>query len=284
MVYNSKLTMREEDNEIQNLRREVLVGALIAGVVSVMPAHADMFGYVRTEVETGHTMLGRIVTDRPRWVLDSSIGWRTEDYGRAAFSVWTASELSPRYDDERRRHFNEIDPKLGYGYEYALADGWSLDSLVEFQYSAMHYKDAPDTFYQWIGTETLRTPWLDLYGFAWVVTHPYRAPAYRIGFRREYTIAGPLSVEPHLYFDLGPERWNRRRFGDAAGDADYRSGFNAVNFHLLFKWALADGLSLYAGVRQFDALTHEVRRQTRARARRDETDFTYFVAGLVWRF
>jgi hypothetical protein len=37
-------------------------------------------------------------------------------------------------------------------------------------------------------------------------------------------------------------------------------------------------------VRQFDALTHEVRRQTRARARRDETDFTYFVAGLDWRF
>ena len=248
------------------------------------PAQDGVRGCVRTEVETGHTMLGRIVTDRPRWVLDSSIGWRTEDYGRAAFSVWTASELSPRYDDERRRHFNEIDPKLGYGYEYALADGWSLDSLVEFQYSAMHYKDAPDTFYQWIGTETLRTPWLDVYGFAWVVTHPYRAPAYRIGFRREYAIAGPLSVEPHLYFDLGPERWNRRRFGDAAGDADYRSGFNAVNFHLLFKLALADGLSLYAGVRQFDALTHEVRRQTRARARRDETDFTYFVAGLDWRF
>ena len=45
--------MRVEDNEIQNLRREVLVGALIAGVVSVMPAHADMLGYVRTEVETG---------------------------------------------------------------------------------------------------------------------------------------------------------------------------------------------------------------------------------------
>ena len=59
----------------------------------------------------------------------------------------------------------------------------------------MHYKDTPDTFCQWIGTETLRT-----------------------------------------------------------------------------------------GVRQFDALTHEVRRQTRARRRRDETDFTYFVTGLNWVF
>ena len=75
-----------------------------------------------------------------------------------------------------------------------------------------------------------------------------------------------------------------RRFVEAAGDAHYHTGFNAVNFHLLFKWALADWLSLYAGVRQFDALTHEVRRQTRARARRDETDFTYFVAGVEWRF
>jgi hypothetical protein len=79
-------------------------------------------GYVRTETETGHTMLGRIVTDRPRWVVDASAGWRTKDFGRIALSVWTASELSPRYDDERRRYFNEIDPKLGYGYEYALAD------------------------------------------------------------------------------------------------------------------------------------------------------------------
>lgn len=43
-------------------------------------------------------------------------------------------------------------------------------------------------------------------------------------------------------------------------------------------------LSLYAGVRQFDALTHEVRRQTRARARRDEIDFTYFVVGIIWCF
>ena len=273
------------ETEKHNWRSAVLLCmALVCNIPPDAPALDGVRGSVRTEVETGHTMLGRIVTDRPRWVVDSTIGWHTEDFGRATFSVWTASELSPRYDDERRRYFNEIDPKLGYGYEYALADGWSLDSLVEFQYSAMHYKDAPDTFYQWIGTETLRTPWLDVYGFAWVVTHPYRAPAYRIGFRREYAIAGPLSVEPHLYFDLGPERWNRRRFGDAAGNPDYHAGFNAANFHLLFKWALADGLSLYAGVRQFDALTHEVRRQTRARTRRDETDFTYFVAGLDWRF
>ena len=111
MVYNSKLTMRVEDNEIQNLRREVLVGALIAGVVSVMPAHADMFGYVRTEVETGHTMLGRIVTDRPRWVLDSSIGWRTEDYGRAAFSVWTA--LLKHHPAGKMAMFNLLVPVFG---------------------------------------------------------------------------------------------------------------------------------------------------------------------------
>ena len=71
---------------------------------------------------------------------------------------------------------------------------------------------------------------------------------------------------------------------EAAGDAHYRAGFNAVNFHLLFKWALTEDLSLYAGVRQFDALTHEVRRQTRARARRDETDFTYFAVGIIWCF
>ena len=45
-----------------------------------------------------------------------------------------------------------------------------------------------------------------------------------------------------------------------------------------------DSLSLYAGVRRFDALTHEVRRQTRARTRRDETSMTYFAVGFDWRF
>ena len=53
---------------------------------------------------------------------------------------------------------------------------------------------------------------------------------------------------------------------------------------LALKWALTEDLSLYAGVRQFDALTHEVRRQTRARVRRDETDFTYFAVGIIWCF
>ena len=255
-----------------------------AAALQAVAAPAGAFGYLRTEVETGHTMLGKVITDRPRWVVDASAGWRTEDFGRVVFSVWTASELSPRYDDERRRYFNEIDPKLGYGYEYAIADGWALDTLVEFQYSAMHYSNCPDTFYQWIATETLRTPLVDAYGFTWIVTHPYRAPAYRLGLRKECQIVGKLSVEPHLYFDLGPERWNRRRFGDAAGDPNYNAGLNAANFHLTFKWLLADGLSLYAGVRRFDALTHEVRRQTRARARRDETSMTYFAVGFDWRF
>ena len=158
--------------ENHNWRSAVLLCmALVCAIARDAPARDGGRGSVRTEVETGHTMLGRIVTDRPRWVVDSTIGWHTEDFGRAMFSVWTASELSPRYDDERRRYFNEIDPKVGYGYEYAFADGWSLDTLVEFQYSAMHYADTPNTFYQWIGTETPRTPWPDRFGFAWGVTH-----------------------------------------------------------------------------------------------------------------
>jgi len=265
------------------MRRLVILSCAFALLGSAIGDTGE-FGSVKTEVETGHTMLGRVVTDRPRWVVDTSVGWCTEDFGRVAFSVWTASELSPRYDDERRRYFNEIDPKLGYGYEYVIAGGWALDTLVEFQYSAMHYYGSPHTYYQWIGTETLRTPIIDIYGFAWVVTHPYRAPAYRLGVRREYNISGPLSVEPHLYFDLGPERWNRRRFGDAAGDPNYNAGFNAANFHLTFKWLLTDSLSFYVGVRRFDALTHEVRRQTRARNRRDATAMTYFATGFHWRF
>ena len=272
-------------NQTRSLPKSPLV-VFFALFVSCTDAGIDgaPIGSFRTEVETGHTMLGKIVTDRPRWVVDTSVGWRTEDFGRVTFGVWTASELSPRYDDERKRYFNEIDPKLGYGYEYVLADGWSLDTLAEFQYSAMHYHDSPGTYYQWIGTETLRTPLVDVYGFTWVVTHPYRAPAYRLGLRKACHLVGPLSIEPHLYFDLGPERWNRRRFGDAAGTPNYHAGLNASNLHVLFRWALSETLSFYAGVRRFDALTHEVRRQTRARARRNETAMTYFTTGMDWRF
>ena len=98
------------ETEKHNWRSAVLLCmALVCTIPPDAPALDGVRGSVRTEVETGHTMLGRIVTDRPRWVVDSTIGWHTEDFGRATFNVWTASELSPRYDDERRRYFNEIE-------------------------------------------------------------------------------------------------------------------------------------------------------------------------------
>ena len=59
--------------------------------------------FAKNEIETGHTMLGKIVTVDPRWVLDVGAVWRTDCRGYGLIGGWNASELTSRYDATRRR-------------------------------------------------------------------------------------------------------------------------------------------------------------------------------------
>lgn len=264
--------------------------AFAAAALAAASARGEATGrpvaFAKNEIETGHTMLGKVITVDPRWVLDVGATWRTERFGYFLVGVWNATELTDRYDATRRRAFNEIDPRVGYGYAWTFADGWSLDTRLEFQHSQMHYADTSDVFRQWIGTETLSTPWVDVYGFAWVITYPYQAPAYRVGALKDIPVWGPVSIEPHVYLDLGPERWNRRRFGEWTDDpARYSSGANAINAHLLAHWRVNGNVRLYAGVRHISAVQGEVRRQLRAwDSPNGKPDFTYFVVGAYVTF
>ena len=56
-------------------------------------------------------------------------------------------------------------------------------------------------------------------------------------------------------------------------------------FNVVTDWVGKDDRHLtWDDVRELLRRGHEVRRQTRARRRRDETDFTYFVTGVNWVF
>lgn len=273
----------------------VVVASGQAGVLTPPPsdgAEDEQGGWrptarVRNEFETGHVMLGRIVTTRPRWVLDAGAGFRHDEWGRFEVSCWNASDFTHEDDDMRNPWFNEVDPMLTYGWTWRIADGWGLDSEITYQRSEMRgYKHAATTYRQWIWTETLMTPWVDVYAFTWSVVHPYNAPAYRLGARKSIPLGGGWSLEPHLFVDAGPERWIRRRFGEWTDrPAHYRFGPDALSFHLHIRYQLGENVSLYAGIRQYDLIVNEIRRQTKARpgyiARRD---LTYFAIGLDIRF
>lgn len=259
---------------------------LAALCLNLFADEIEPFGRLKNELESGHTMLGSIVTRRPRWIFDVVAGARHNELGELYLGIWGASELSHKYNSQREQWFNEVDPRIGYAYKYGFYEGYALTTRIEFQWSEMRYANSPRTYTQWIATETLQTPYVDVYGFAWVVTHPYRAPAYRVGIKKDVPLWEKLSVEPHLYLDMGPERWNRRRFGTwTERPSCYRSGPSAINFHLLLKYQVIDNLLLYAGVRQYDLIVDEIRRQKRAQNTRNaKTDMTYFVFGSVLSF
>ena len=244
------------------------------------------FSTVKNEIESGHTMLGKIVTAYPRWVFDASAGVREPDVGSFFVGVWTASELSDAYDGTRRRMFNEIDPRLGYAHDFDLADGWSVESKVEFQHSQMYYANSPDVFRQWIFTETLRTPHVHIYGFSWLVTYPYCDSAFRLGALKDIPVVGSFSLEPHVYLDLGTRSWNERRFGRYTADsAQYDGGPSAVNVHLHAYWRWNGNVKFYAGVRHISVVQDEIRRQYKAwHSPNAKGDFTYFVVGAYLTF
>ena len=243
-------------------------------------------GFVRNELKNGHTMLGTLKATRPRWVLEGQVAWRTEELGRFWGGVWNASDFTKSYADDRRMWLNEMDAYLGYGYAYGISEGWTLDSKIEWMWTELRYAHTPHTFYQWILTETLQTPWVDAYWFLWAYTHPYWGPAHCVGLKKDVPVWGDFSVEPNFFLDMGSSQWNRRRYGHWTTDeAHYRAGPTAANLAVTLNYRPSPNWRFYLAVQQYDLIADEPRRQKRAQhARNARRDYTFFIVGAMWIF
>ena len=90
---------------------------LAALCLNLFADEIEPFGRLKNKLESGHTMLGSIVTRRPRWIFDVVAGIHNNELRELYLGVWGASELSHKYNSQREQWFNEVDPRIGYAYK-----------------------------------------------------------------------------------------------------------------------------------------------------------------------
>lgn len=279
-------------SRLRQVSRRLLVGLAFLVVGEACAAECEElfrpYGWVNPEFATANITRGKIVATRPVMTTDFGLGYRLGQLGYVNLGYWSLTDLSRRYRGIRRNFVNEFDPWVMYGYEWNIAEGWSLDSRFSYQWDEMigYRGGATRTYREGINRETLKTPWFSVYSLVRWIVHPYTCPGIRVGIYREIPLVERISFLPHFFVDGGPRCWNQRRFGHwTATEAHYRSGVNSATLTLLLKYALTDTLSVYGGVTQFGLVDSGIREQVKARpgdcARRD---LTVGVVGLAWQF
>lgn len=245
-------------------------------------------GWANPEFESAHITRGRIKVLDPVWNLDCGIRAETRDFGYVLCGFWSESDLTDKYRDIRRRCFSEIDPIVCYGYKYAFAEGWSVDSRLGLQWNWMEGYEGKGrrSYDEWRWMLSLKTPWLTAYVLTRTFYYPYYAMAFKTGVRTSIPLVGNLSFDPNVWFDGGSERWNRRRFGaHTESHPDYRAGPNSMSAQMFLTYRFTQELRLYGGVTQYVVVDSTVRDQVSANpARTARRDLLVATVGMTYTF
>lgn len=171
--------------------------------------------WVSPEIASGHISVGRVKVVRPVQNLEVGTGLSYRSLGYVWTSVWCQSDLSNEYRDRRRRLLGEIDPMVGCGREFELAEGYSFDTRVAAQWNCMDgYRGAARRSYdEWQIAEMLTTPylmpWFSMRNFYW----PVAKASWCAGVMRSIPVGENWQIGCRAWLDGGGERWNQQRFG-----------------------------------------------------------------------
>ena len=231
----------------------LIIAALSAGPVEVR-------GWLATEVESAHVSIGRIKNDYPALNFDSGLRFDGSDFGYLDFGIWSECDLCNHNRRQHRWAFHEIDPKIGYGYRFGIADGWTFDSSVAAQWNLMsgYYGPLNKSYDEWQVREALETPWMTAYysmrNFYW----PVAKASCRFGIMTTIPLGRGLSLAPDVFCEGGSQRWNTQRFRQRE---DWTVGctVNSLQLRLTLSCPVTEWFSLYGGVTGYFVVDPKIR-------------------------
>lgn len=239
--------------------------------------------WVAPEIASGHISVGRVKVVHPVQNLEVGTGVSYRPLGYVWTSVWCQSDLSNAYRDRRRRLLDEIDPMVGCGHEFELAEGYSFDTRVAAQWNCMDgYRGAERRSYdEWQIAETLKTPyltsWFSMRNFYW----PVAKASWCAGLMRTFPVAENWQIGCRAWLDGGGERWNQQRFG-YENPQRIRRGINSGSLRLSLTYQVSSWCSVTAGVTGYCVLSRAARDELHDNPS-DEAKATYAVASLGLR-
>lgn len=238
------------------------------------------------EIASGHISVGRVKVVHPVQNFDAGLGARLDDVGYVVAGVWSMSDLTECYRERRDKFWNEIDPMVACGREFALGDGYSFDTRVgaQWNYMAGYFDDAKRSYDEWQIAETLKTPyvtpWFAMRNFYW----PVAKASWRTGLAHTFVLNEAWSLSCWIWIDGGGERWNQQRFGYRHPERIHR-GINSGSARIYLNYRVTSWLNLYGGVTGYTVMTRGIRDELRNNPS-DEAKDVYAVAtvGVSMRY
>jgi len=270
---------------------------IILGVYSLVTLFAasilsPFFVEVTPEVRTTYVSLGKIVEDRPLQVTDTRIGFDTGDFGRFGIRNWEVSSLSGRRSDAHRHacYHSEFGPT--WQYDINFAEDWRLKSDLTRSWTLYRgfrkqYESSNRSYDWWQLDQSLENPYLVPFYRIRRCTHGRDFLYFKAGLRRKIPLfLECLSVTPSVFAEGGNARGFKRTFGkNIDGSGWGGGGVSSISFRLELGWRIADYLSAYAYVEQYDVVGGNARRTNAASTFRcAHNDWTHGGFGLRLRF
>ena len=265
--------------------------AVNAIVTLFASAISPFFFEVTPEVRTTYVSLGKIIEDRPLQVTGTRLGLDAGDFGRFGLRNWEVSSLTGRRSDVHRHacYHSEFGPT--WQYDLHIADGWTLKSDLTRSWTLYRgfrkpYEASNRTYHWWQAEESLENPYLVPFCRLRRCTHGMEYFYFKAGARRKFPLPWDLSVTPSVFVEGGNSRMFQRTFGTSVSDGDWDcGGVSSVSFRLELGWKVAEWLSAYAYVEQYEVVGGEERHTNAAHdARCAHNDWTHGGVGMRVRF
>ena len=252
---------------------------------------SPFFFEVSPEVRTTYVSLGKIMEDRPMQVTGSRVGVDAGVFGRFGIRNWEVSSLTGRRSDVHRHacYHSEFGPT--WQYDIDIADGWRLKSDLTRSWTLyrgfrQRYEASNRTYHWWQIEQSLENPYLVPFYRLRRCTHGLDYLYFKAGARRRFPLCWDLSVTPSVFVEGGNARIMRRTFGENIDGSGWGAGgFSSVSFRLELGWSIAECMSAFANIEQYEVVGGDARRTNAAKGTRcAHNDWTHGGFGFRLKF
>ena len=259
-----------------------MIGFFAAGLI------APFFFEASPEVRSTYVSLGKIVEDRPMQVTFTRVGVDAGAFGRFGIRNWDVSSLTDRRHDAHRHALYHTEFGPTWQYDLDIADDWRLKSDLTRSWTMYRgfESSSQNRTYHW-------------YQIDQSLENPYVVPFYRLrrcfrgsdylyfkaGVRKRVAFLEDFYLTPSVFAEGGNSHNHRRVLGARRGGGKWSGGVSSVSFRMEFGWKVAEGITAFAFVEQYEVVGGDERRSNSASSYRcAHNDWTLGGLGLKIRF
>ena len=267
------------------MRNGISRWVLGTGLMAIVPAWAgDVLSVAAFgEVRSSYLTRGAVVNKDPAAILWTKARVNLPYGAYAGIWTWSVSAFSDSGQTAKRRYaFHENDFAPEYGYVLDIAEGWQLESTVNWKWVDLQgYEGHPEAMREWDFAQALSNPYVTPYYLMRYCVDPTYWGYWDVGVYRRCELCEDISLTPRFYCEFGDGHHFKKQYGLEG----HGCGLQALNLEFRLAYALTEYLDLYASLLQFVIVDPAARGAFRHSDKvQSVTELTIFTVGVLTKF